>query len=121
MPLNSNWNPEVSAAPRSGAAPAAAAATEASAELARLFHSAVVSTRAEASPRDLGGEIARLMATPAFQSILDAIVALAARQGIAPADAAAQLVVTFRQLDRIWEEYLVQEGADRVRQPELRS
>lgn len=117
--MSLTWNPEYTA-PRTGS-PAPVPAGDAPADLARIFHSAIVATRAEASPRDLAGEIARLMAGPAFQSILDAIGSLAARQGLPPAEAAAQVVSTFRQLDRIWEEYLIQEGADRVRQPELRS
>jgi hypothetical protein len=83
-------------------------------EMARIFNTAVVSTRTQES-KDISGELYALMETPAFGAILSAARQLATRQGISELQAAEQLIQTFRKLDQIWDGYVFQEGVTRLR------
>src|SRR4051812_2916124 len=69
-----------------------------SAELTRVFNAAVLSTRTDRK-RDFAAELYQLVETPAFEAILQAIRALAARSGQAMTDrqAAEQVIETFRK------------------------
>ncbi len=83
-------------------------------DLTKIFNTAIVATRVEAA-RDFSSELFRLMESPAFRSILSAVRHLARAQGISERDAAESLIQTFRKVDRVWGEYLCQEGVDRLR------
>jgi hypothetical protein len=82
--------------------------------MARIFNTAVVSTRTQ-EMKDVSGELYALMDTPAFGSILAAARQLAAQQGLSDLQAAEQLIQTFRKLDQIWSGYVYQEGVARLR------
>jgi hypothetical protein len=83
-------------------------------DLARIFNTALVATRAE-SARDFSAELYALIESPAFRSILSAIKQMARAQGISEREAAEAVIQTFRKVDRIWGEYVFQEGIDRLR------
>jgi hypothetical protein len=83
-------------------------------ELTRVFNTALVSTRVE-SARDFSAELYALVESPACRAILSAVRQLARSNGISEREAAETIIQTFRKLDRIWGEYLIQEGADRLR------
>jgi hypothetical protein len=83
-------------------------------EMARIFNTAVVSTRSQET-QDVSGELYALMETPAFQAILAAARQLAARQGITDLQAAEQVILAFRKLDQVWSSYVFQEGVARLR------
>jgi hypothetical protein len=83
-------------------------------ELARVFNTALVSTR-DQSHRDWMAEIQRLMETPAFRSLLSSIRHLARSQGITEVAAAEEMIRTIRSLDHLWRDYVFQEGLDRLR------
>lgn len=85
-------------------------------DLARTFNTAFVSTRA-AESQDLSQEIFGLVDTPAFQALMASVQQLSTTQGISEKEAAEELIATFRKLDRLWGEYLIKEGIDRVRRP----
>lgn len=85
-------------------------------ELARVFNSALVATRANAA-RDFSGELFALVETPAFRAILAAVRNLSRSQGISDREAAETLVETFRKIDGLWSAYVFQEGVDRLRSP----
>lgn len=114
--MNQNWNSEKS--PNRGDY---TPAPDPQAELTRIFHSALVATRADATRRDLAGELYQLADSPAFKSILSAVADLAVRQGLGEREAAESVICTFRKMDQIWQEYLIQEGADRLRQATFRT
>jgi hypothetical protein len=84
------------------------------AELARVFNTALISTRA-AGTRDLSGQIMEQVESPAFRAILSAVRAHARAEGLGEKQAAEQIVTAFRKVDSLWTEYLVQEGIERVR------
>ena len=83
-------------------------------DLARLFNTALVSTRDQGS-RDWTGEIQRLMETPAFRALMSSIRHLARTQGISEVSAAEEMIRTFRALDSVWRDYVFQEGLDRIK------
>jgi len=83
-------------------------------DLARLFNTALVSTRDQSS-RDWMGEIQRLMESPAFRSLLSSIRHLARSQGVSEAAAAEEMIRTVRALDSVWRDYVFQEGLERIK------
>jgi len=83
-------------------------------DLARIFNTALVATRVSA-PRDFSAELYALIESPAFRTILNAIRQLARLQGISDREAAESLIQTFRKVDRIWGDYIFQEGIDRLK------
>ena len=83
-------------------------------DLTRIFNTALVASKVESS-RDYSGELFRLMETPAFRAILTGVRQLARSQGVSEKEAAEGIIQTFRKMDRIWGEYLTQEGVDRLK------
>lgn len=83
-------------------------------ELTRIFNSALVSSRAE-SLKDFSHELLGLVESPAYQAIINAVRQLARSQAIGERESAEILIQTFRKLDRLWSDYVFQEGVDRLR------
>jgi hypothetical protein len=83
-------------------------------ELTRLFSTALVSTRVD-SIRDYSAELFALVESPAFRAILTAVRQIARTQNIPDREAAELLIQTFRKMDKIWGDYLFQEGIDRLK------
>jgi hypothetical protein len=115
------WNPNTH--PQSGISPAAGEHYEAKLEmndsaqrsrLNQIFNTALVSSHAEAKP-DSAGEIHTLMESPGFGAVLQSIQLLAGEQGISEIEAARELIQTFRRMDRLWTDYLVSEGVERLK------
>lgn len=82
--------------------------------LNQIFNTALVASHSESRP-DSAAEIRKLMEQPAFGAILNATQLLAGEQGVSEIEAARELISTFRKLDRLWGEFLVSEGADRLK------
>lgn len=83
-------------------------------DLGRVFNTALLAS--EAPPeRDWTGEIQRLMETQAFASLMGAVRHLARARGLSEAVAAEEMVATLRSLERLWREYVYQEGLERIR------
>jgi hypothetical protein len=82
--------------------------------LNQIFNTALVSSHAEAKP-DSAGEIHTLMESPGFGAVLQSIQLLAGEQGISEIEAARELIQTFRRMDRLWTDYLVSEGVERLK------
>lgn len=91
--------------------------------LGQVFNTAIVQTRAELSRADASSDksqredLYQLMKTDALQFLLRAVHDLAHQKGISEVDAAREIALTFRNLDRIWTDYLIQEGFQRIRAP----
>jgi hypothetical protein len=97
--------------PQSAANAAASSSVD---ELARVFNSAIISTQA-ASARDFSSELYALVESPAYRSLLAAVKQFARTQGISEREAAEELIHAFRKLDRLWGNYILQEGVDRLK------
>ena len=82
--------------------------------LNQIFNTALVASHMESRP-DSAAEIQKLMEQPAFGAILNATQLLAGEQGVSEIEAARELISTFRKLDRLWGEFLVSEGAERLK------
>jgi hypothetical protein len=82
--------------------------------LNQIFNTALVSSYSEAD-RGTATEIQTLMSSPGFGAILQSIQLLAGEQGISEMDAAQELIRTFRRMDRLWTDYLISEGAERLK------
>lgn len=82
-------------------------------DLAKIFNTALVSTREE-SVRDYSSELFRLMETPAFRSILTAVRHHSRQTGASERESAESIIQTFRKIDRVWGDYLAHEGMDRL-------
>jgi hypothetical protein len=82
--------------------------------LNQIFNTALVSSHTESRP-DTASEIRKLMEMPAFGASLNATQLLAGEQGVSEIEAARELISTFRKLDRLWGEFLVSVGAERVK------
>lgn len=81
--------------------------------LARTFNSALLGTRAAASndsPRNPSAELQQLLDTPAMRAVLSSIRQLAEAESISDQQAAEMMIHCFRRTDRLWSEYLIQEG-----------
>jgi len=114
LPATSGWQQAMTSPPAftgPSQAPASAVPMD---DLARLFNTALVSTRDQSS-RDWMVEIQRLMETPAFHSLLTSIRHLARSQGISEVSAAEEMIRTVRALDSVWRDYVFQEGLDRIK------
>jgi hypothetical protein len=85
-------------------------------ELTRVFNAALLSTQSDRK-RDFANELYQLVETPAFECILGSIRSLARTTGVSERQAAEQIILTFRRLDSVWSEYVMQEGLDRLRNP----
>lgn len=83
-------------------------------ELTRVFNTALVSTRSGDS-QDFSAEIYALVESAPFRAILGSVRQLARTEGTNEREAAESLIQTFRKIDRIWGEYLFQEGIDRLK------
>lgn len=81
--------------------------------LSRILNSALVSTRSEPG-RDFFAELSDRMQTPAFRAITLAVRQLAQSEMMSEKDAAEAIVRSFRDMDRLWSEYLFQEGLQQV-------
>ncbi len=115
------WNPHSN--PQPGTAPGAREAYETKFEmddsaqrsrLNQIFNTALVSSHSEAKP-DSANEIHALMESPGFGAVLQSIQLLAGEQGISEIEAARELIRTFRRMDRLWTDYLVAEGVERLK------
>lgn len=83
-------------------------------DLVRLFNTALVSSRVD-GVRDFSAELAQLVESPAFRCILASARQLSKMQSISEREAAEQIIRAFRKAERIWDDYLFQEGLDRLK------
>jgi hypothetical protein len=79
-----------------------------------IFNTAFVRSRALSPGRDLTGELAEISKTPAYQAIMQAALQLAQTQNISELEAAEQIITTFRKMDDVWKNYVLQEGMARI-------
>lgn len=83
-------------------------------ELTRVFNTALVASKVE-GVRDYSAELCAIMESPGFRAILTAVRTLSASEGLTERKAAETIIQTFRRMDRVWGDYLVQEGIDRLK------
>jgi len=85
-------------------------------DLVRVFNTALVATKTE-TLRDFSSELYALIGTPAFRAILGAVRNYGRAEGLSDREAAESIIQTFRKMDRLWGDYVYQEGMDRLKGP----
>ena len=83
-------------------------------DLTKSFNTAVISSR-DQSGRELSSELAELVRSAPFNSILHAVRSFAETAGLTEQEASQKIIETFRKVDAIWGQYLLQEGLDRLK------
>lgn len=80
----------------------------------KLFNTAIIATKI---PRltNYSSELNALVQSKPFQAILKAIQEHAKATGLPEEQAAEEIVQTFRDIDRIWDAYIFQEGLDKLK------
>lgn len=82
--------------------------------LSRLLNTAIIATKIPKSGSN-SEKFQKIMESEAFQVILRAIQNYAAEKDIPEEDAARAIVSVFRSLDEIWDNYIFQEGLEKLR------
>lgn len=80
----------------------------------QVFNTALITTRVEAN-QSTSSELYALLKEPAFNALLTAIKLLAETKDLSEADAAKEMIKTFRRIDQVWSELLIQEGFDHLK------
>jgi hypothetical protein len=80
----------------------------------KLFNTAIIATKIP-SLSNYSSELSALVQSKAFQAILKAIQDHAKAANIPEEQAAEEIVQTFRDIDRIWDAYIFQEGLDKLK------
>ncbi len=73
------------------------------------LNTAVISTKAT-RPGAMGVRYQTLSNNPAFTAIASAVLHLSQKTGVSEQEAAQQVILAFRELDAIWDDYVYQEG-----------
>ena len=80
----------------------------------KLFNTAVIATKIP-KLSNYSIKLSELVQGKPFQAILGAIREYAAQTGLSEEQAAEEVVQTFRDIDRVWDEYIFQEGLDKLK------
>lgn len=80
----------------------------------KLFNTAIIATKIP-KLANYSTELNTLVQGKSFQAILKAIQEYARTTGIPEDQAAEEIVQTFRDIDRIWDDYIFQEGLDKLK------
>ena len=80
----------------------------------KLFNTAIIATKIP-KLTNYSVELGELVQSKSFHAILGAIREHAISSGISEERAAEEIVQTFRDIDRIWDSYIFQEGLDKLK------
>lgn len=83
-------------------------------DLTRIFNTALIATQLPENP-NTASELHELIDSLPFRAILHAVRQVAKSEGISERQAAESIIKTFRKMDKIWSDYVFQEGVDRLR------
>jgi len=80
----------------------------------KLFNTAIVATKI---PKlcNYSSQLSELVQSKSFHAILKAIQLHAETCGLSEEQAAEEVVQTFRDIDKIWDNYIFQEGLDKLK------
>ena len=82
--------------------------------LARVLNTAVIASKLPQSS-NINARLSQLMASPAFSAIAHAVQSHATASGLPEQQAAQEVLTAFRELDSVWDDYIFQEGLDRLK------
>ena len=82
--------------------------------ITRILNTAVIATKMARS-QNASARLQELMRKPGFQIILRAMRDYAQEYGVSEQAAAQAMIQAFRELDGIWDDFIFQEGLDRLK------
>lgn len=78
------------------------------------FNTAIIATKIS-KQTNYSANLNALVQSPAFHAILNAISEYAKSSGLTEEQAAESVVQTFREIDRLWNDYIFQEGLEKLK------
>lgn len=84
-------------------------------EWLQIFNTALLQTKLEFNRPFGPTDITALIQSPAIQALIVGISYFADTKSITPLEAARELIRSFRKLDQLWTEQLLQEGIQKLR------
>ncbi len=80
----------------------------------KLFNTAIISTKIP-KLTNYSNKLGDAVQSKPFEAILKAIQEHAASTGLSEEQAAEEVVQTFREIDQLWNDYIFQEGLDKLK------
>ncbi len=80
----------------------------------KSFNTALIATKIP-TLLNYSEKLELLLQSPPFQAILQAIRNYSIEAGVSEEQASEEIVKSFRDIDQIWDEYIFQEGLDKLR------
>jgi hypothetical protein len=77
--------------------------------LAKIFNTTLVTSQTKEN-KQLAPALFAISETSAFRSILQAVTQHALIHGISEKEASLEIIRTFRELDQLWQQYILEEG-----------
>ncbi len=84
-------------------------------ESIQILNTAIIKSKEKKIDIAYEENLKNICKTPAIEAINKAITYLSETQKISRDQAATSIVETFRQLDKIWNDYVIMEGIDRLK------
>lgn len=85
----------------------------------KLFNTAVIATKIPGSGSEkqnlCSSRLSSLIRTQAFQVILKSIREHASQNSLSEDQAAEEIISTFREIDKVWDDYIYQEGLSKLK------
>lgn len=85
-------------------------------ELVQLLNTAIIKTKEKRIDSSYEERLAKTCESPAVQALSVAISHLSEKQKVSRDQAAIQIVETIRELDSIWNDYVVMEGLGKLKE-----
>jgi hypothetical protein len=80
----------------------------------KLFNTAIIATKIP-TQNNYSAKLNELVHSRAFQSVLQSIRELARNSGISEELAAEEIIITFREIDKVWDSYIFHEGLEKLK------
>jgi hypothetical protein len=84
-------------------------------ESLQILNSALIKSKGHIVQGQFEDRLNHISKSPAMAAIHKAVSILAESEKITRDESATQIIETFRQLDKIWDEYLMMEGLDQLK------
>jgi hypothetical protein len=84
-------------------------------ESIQILNTAIVKSKEKNINKSYEERLVKICKSPALEAINSSISLLAEKQKISRDQAASQIIDTIRDLDRIWNDYVMMEGIDQLK------
>jgi hypothetical protein len=84
-------------------------------ESIQLLNTAIIKSKEKSLNYSYEEKLNEVCNSPALEAINSAIISLSEKEKISRDQAALQIINTLRELDKIWTDYVVMEGLDRLK------